>query len=79
MRTDMTIVPINVWEGVASAYREDLRAAGFGNGTYSFWVDLRPLIAYGVPYEIRAQGRDVQTGEWVNLNLTPRVLTCQPT
>ncbi len=77
-RLDLTMVPVNVWQGVASEFREDLLAAGIGDGTYAFWVDLRPLIAYGVPYEIRVQGRDLQTGEWQNLDYSPRTLTCWP-
>lgn len=78
MRTDMTQVPVEVWRGPARGYREDLVPAGFGDGTSGFNVDLRPLIAYGIPYEIRTQGRDVQTGEWFTLDGSPRQLTCFP-
>jgi hypothetical protein len=78
MRTDLTQVPIEVWRGPASEFREDLIQAGIGDGTSSFSVDLRPLIAYGIPYEIRVQGRDVQTGEWFTLQNSPRELTCYP-
>ena len=78
MRTDLTQVPIEVWRGTASEYREDLVTAGFGNGTSGFSVDLRPLISYGIPYEIRTQGRDVQTGEWFTLDGSPRQLICFP-
>ena len=78
MRTDFTLVPIEVWRGPASEFREDLVPAGIGDGTSSFSVDLRPLIAYGVPYEITTQGRDVQTGEWFSLDWSPRQLTCFP-
>ncbi len=78
MRTDLTQVPIEVWRGAASEFREDLIQAGIGDGTASFSVDLRPLISYGIPYEIRVQGRDVQTGEWVTLQNSPRELTCYP-
>jgi hypothetical protein len=77
-RLDLPSVPVEVWRGRASDFRDDLLAAGFGDGTASFFVDLRPLIAYGVPYEIRAQGQDLQTGTWVSLDDTPRVVTCYP-
>jgi hypothetical protein len=77
-RTDMIQVPIEVWMGPASEFREDLIPAGYGDGTSGFTVDLRPLIAYGVPYSIRTQGRDVQTSEWFTLDSSPRQLTCFP-
>lgn len=77
-RMDMTQVPIEVWRGPAGDFREDLILAGIGDGTSAFTVDLRPLIAYGIPYEIRVQGRDVQTDEWFTLLESPRQLTCFP-
>jgi hypothetical protein len=78
MRTDITHVPVEVWRGAASRFRGDLLDAGIGDGTAAFEVDLRPLISYGIPYEIWIQGRDVQTGEWVDLGDTHRTLTCYP-
>ena len=77
-RTDMIQVPIEVWSGPAGDFREDLLQAGIGNGTSAFTVDLRPLISYSIPYEIRVQGRDLQTGEWFTLQDSPRLLTCFP-
>ena len=78
-RTEFTQVPIEVWRGSASEFREDLLAAGFGNGTSGFTVDLRPLIAYGVHYSILVQGSDVQTGEWFTLNSSPASADLLPT
>lgn len=78
MRLDLTSVPREIWRGPAAEFREDLLTSGFGDGTAAFQVDLRPLIEYGIPYEIRVQGRDVQTGTWVSLDETPRTLVCNP-
>ena len=78
MRLDVPQVPMVVWQGPANEFRQDLLDEHIGNGTAAFAVDLRPLIAYGAEYEIRTQGRDVQTGEWANLDGTPRHLTCWP-
>jgi len=75
-RLDIFTVPVEVWRGPAGEFRQDLLDAGIGDGTSGFWVDLRPMIAWGLPYEIRAQGRDVQTGEWFTLDASPRTLTC---
>jgi hypothetical protein len=78
IRTDITHVPVEVWRGPADDFRQDLVDAGIGDGTAAFHVDLRPLIAYAVPYLILVQGRDVQTGEWTTLGESPRSLTCYP-
>jgi hypothetical protein len=78
MRTDFTQVPIEVWRATASEHWEDLVPAGFGDGTSGFSVDLRPRISCRIPYEIRTQGRDVQTGKWFTLDGLPRQLTCFP-
>lgn len=75
-RQDIFTVPVEVWRGAAGEFRQDLLDAGIGDGTAGFFVDLRPMIAWGLPYEIRAQARDVQTGEWVTLEASPRFLTC---
>ena len=77
-RLDIVHVPVEVWRGPANRFRGDLLDAGIGDGTAAYDVDLRPLIAYGVPYQIWIQGRDVQTGEWVDLGETHRPLTCFP-
>jgi hypothetical protein len=78
MRTDMTQVPIEIWRGPAENFRQDLYDYDMGDGTYGFSVDLRPLISYGIPYEVTVQGRDVQTGEWLTLDGSPRQLVCWP-
>jgi len=65
----------DVWQGPARDFRADLREAGIGDGTASFWVDLRGLTSRGVPHEIRVQARDLQTNAWVDLSQTPRTLT----
>ncbi len=65
-----------VWSGVADAFRADLLEAGIGDGTAGFWANLAGRILPHVPHEIRAQAQDLDTSEWVDLNLTPRVLTC---
>jgi len=65
----------DVWQGPARDFRADLREAGIGDGTASFWVDLRGLVSRGVPHEIRVQARDLQTNAWVDLSQTPRTLT----
>lgn len=75
-RTDIFTVPIEVWRGPANEFREDLQAAGIGDGTASFWVDLRGLIEWTLPYEIRVQAQDLQTGEWVTIDGSPRYITC---
>ena len=75
-RQDIFTVPVEVFRGPANEFRQDLLDAGIGDGTAGFFVDLRPRIAWGLPYEIRAQARDVQTGEWVTLGASPRYLTC---
>jgi len=65
-----------VWRGLADKFRADLREAGIGDGTASFWVDLRGLVGLGVAHEIRVQARDLQTDAWVDLSQTPRTMTC---
>lgn len=64
------------WEGVASQSRPDVRNAGFGDGTSGFWVVLRGLVTTGVPHAVRVQAKDEETGRWIDLNGTPRTLTC---
>lgn len=74
-RQDITIVPKEIWRGPASDIRDDLPPYGI-DLTAGFGVDLRGLIEWGLPYEIRTQGQDFQTGEWLNLEETPRLITC---
>ena len=77
-RTDITIVPKEVWRGRADQFRPDLAEAGIGDGTAAFWVDLRGLIEWYLPYVVTVQGQDVQTGEWATLDGSPRYITCTP-
>ena len=60
----------------ASEFRQDLLDAGIGDGTAAFWVDLTGSVAPGVPHEVRVQAQDVQTGAWVDVDSTPRTITC---
>jgi hypothetical protein len=77
-RTDIdVIVPIEIWRGAADQIRDDLPQYGI-DLTAGFGVDLRGLIEWYIPYRIYTQARDLQTGEWVNLDGTPRNLTCAP-
>ncbi len=62
---------------VANEYRLDLAQFAIGrDGTAGFAVDLARFVTPGVAHEIRVQAQDVQTRQWVDLNLTPRTLTC---
>jgi hypothetical protein len=77
MRTDITMVPAEIWRGPADQYRPDVpEVLGIGDETTGFWVDLRPYLAWGLPYEIRVQAQDLQTGEWWTLDNSPRPITC---
>jgi len=68
---------VEVIRVVADSFREDLLAAGKGgDGTAAFSVDLDPLVTSDVNHEIRIQARDLETGEWVDLSLTGRHITC---
>jgi hypothetical protein len=68
---------IEVVQTVANLFRQDLYDAGVcGDGTCNFIVDLWGLIAPGVDHSITVQAQDAQTGEWVDLSLTPRTLNC---
>ena len=77
-RLDIVTVPREVWRGTAAEFRDDLLANGISDGTAAFTVDLRPLVEWFLPYQITVQGQDLQTGVWVNLDETPRTLTCAP-
>ncbi len=65
-----------VWSGAADEWRGDVRDAGIGDGRSGFSVLLGGLVSHGVPHEIRAQVRDLDTGEWADLAQTPRTITC---
>jgi len=61
---------------LASAFRQDLLDAGISDGTAAFWVDLTSSVSPGISHSILTQARDLQTGQWVDLDFTPRTLTC---
>jgi hypothetical protein len=65
-----------VWSAPASESRPDVAAAGFGDGRQGFWVRLDRMLELNVSHEIRVQALDAETGRWVDLNQTPRTLTC---
>jgi choice-of-anchor C domain-containing protein len=64
---------------VANGYRPDLAPAIGGNGTALFSVDLGRILAPNVAHQIRVQAKDLQTGEWIDLQGTPKWLTCLAT
>ena len=65
-----------VWLGSADQFRQDLLDAGIGNGYHFFYVSLVGLVTPDVVHVIRAQAQDVNSLEWVDLQLTPRTITC---
>ena len=68
---------VETTSGVADALREDLIASGDSpDGLAGFSFDLRDLVAPVVVHEITAQARDDETGEWSDLEATPRTMRC---
>ena len=68
---------VEVTQTVAGLYRPDLEEAGVcSGGTCHFIADLWGLITPDVDHVILAQAQDAQTGEWVDLSLSPRALNC---
>ncbi|HEX5840756.1 MAG TPA: hypothetical protein VFY26_23160 [Anaerolineales bacterium] len=68
---------VEVTQTVAGLYRPDLEEAGVcSGGTCHFIADLWGLITPDVDHVILAQAQDAQTGEWVDLSLSPRTLNC---
>jgi len=69
-----------VAEATANQYRDDVRAAGFGDG-YSGWtVNLFGLVTPRVPHLITAEERDATLKRtWLPLDGTNVYLTCTPT
>jgi hypothetical protein len=63
--------------GVADLLREDLIVSGDSpDGLAGFLFDLRDLVKPLVTHTVVAQARDNETGEWFDLNSTPRELRC---
>jgi predicted amidohydrolase YtcJ len=61
----------------ASKFRQDLKDAGeCPGGTCGFSIDLWKLISHNTEHSVLIQAQDAQTGEWVNLNKTPKTLNC---
>jgi predicted amidohydrolase YtcJ len=61
----------------ASKFRQDLKNAGeCPGGTCGFSVDLWGLISRNAEHSVLIQAQDAQTGEWVNLQQTPKTLNC---
>jgi hypothetical protein len=62
---------------IADDLREDLIASGDSpDGLAGFTIDLRDAITPVVPHLVTAQARDHDTGEWFDLEATPRTLRC---
>ena len=63
--------------GVADLFRQDLVDAGVSPDGYSgFHIGLWGLVSLNVAHSITVQAQDHESGEWVDLNLTPKSLTC---
>jgi hypothetical protein len=68
---------VEVAQTVAGVFRQDLDDAGVcPGGTCSFSVNLWGLISPDTNHLITEQAQDTQSGEWVNLNDTPKTLNC---
>ena len=68
---------VEVAQTVAGVFRQDLADAGVcTDGTCSFSVNLWGLISPDTDHWITEQAQDAQTGEWVNLFDTPKMLNC---
>ena len=66
-----------VWTGSARDPRPDvLIATGLGDGYNGFGASLAGLISPDVAHVITVKAQDVETHEWVNLDQTPRTITC---
>ena len=62
---------------IANRFRPDLLVAGVClDGTCSFELNLFSLVSSDVNHSIRVQAQDAQTGEWADLQSTPKTLNC---
>lgn len=64
-----------IWQGGGWQWRADQFNFGAPEGVMKFLVDLESILVADVEYEIRVQARD-ETGSWIDLDGTPRTLTC---
>lgn len=68
---------VEVAQTIAGVFRQDLDDAGIcTGGTCGFRVSLWGLISSDTDHSIMVQAQDAQTGEWTNLNNTPKTLNC---
>ena len=68
---------VEVAQTVAGTFRQDLDDAGVcTGGTCSFSVNLWSLISLDTDHLITVQAQDAQSGEWVDLSNTPKMLNC---
>ena len=66
-----------VAQTTSDLYRQDLDEGEVcPGGTCSFKVNLSSLISLGVDHSITVQAQDAQSGEWFDLNNTPKTLNC---
>ena len=63
---------------IASSYREDMDTLGIcPSGTCAWFSDLWGLISPDQEHQITAQVYDEESDAWLNLEATPKSLTCQ--
>jgi len=63
---------------IASNYREDMDSLGIcPGGTCAWLVDLWGLISPDKEHQITARAHDVESDAWLDLEATPKSLTCQ--
>lgn len=68
---------VEVAQTTAKNYRADLETAGVClGGSCSFSINLWDLISHNAEHSILIQAQDAQTGEWFNLEATPKTLNC---
>jgi len=78
LRTRIMVDGVEVAQIVASDFRQDLKDVGeCPEGTCGFTVDLWGLITQDADHSVLVQAQDGQTGEWVDLSLTPKTLNCK--
>jgi len=69
---------VQVASTIASNYREDMERLGIcPGGTCAWLADLWGLISPDQEHQITAQAYDEESNGWLNLEATPKSLTCQ--